>query len=130
VLSSIEKNCEVLLGYPKLNDTNTRTGTLFSGLPELKTINIRKLKVGEHVPGWKGPDAIKMLSFYHQGLPTNDIWYGTWQYDTKHFRITVWVDEFGETVGEDDVGPQATFIHDVIAAMILDAPGASIVELD
>jgi hypothetical protein len=130
MLSSIGKICEVLLGYPKLNSTNTQTGVLFSKIPDLKTINVRELKLGEHVPGWKGPAALKNLSFYRQGLPTNDIWYYDWQYDTKHLRVTVWMDEFGEIVGEDDIGPQATFIDDVVVAQELAAPQASIVELD
>jgi hypothetical protein len=130
MLSSTGKDYEALLGYPKLNNTNAHTGAIFSSLPKIKIINTRKLKVGEHVPGWKGPDAIKNLSFYRQGLPTNEIWYDGWQYDTKHLRVTVWVDEFGELDGEDDIGPQANFFDDVIAAKTLAIPEALIVELD
>ena len=130
MFSSTEKDCEVLLGYPTLKTANTHTGTLFSCLKHTPTINIRKLKVGEHVPGWKGPAAIKDLSFYRQGLPTNEIWYDGWQYDTKHLRVTIWVDEFGMMDGEDDVGPQATFIDDVIAAKDQAFTEADIVDLD
>ena len=117
---------EVLLDYPKPNDTDMETEMLFAPLPNLKDIVCRKLYPGEHVPGWRGPEALRGLSFYRPDLNTNDIFYGDWRYDTEHNRITVWIDEFGDVVGEDDIGPQASFIDDVMAARDLAAPETDI----
>jgi hypothetical protein len=130
VLSSTRKYCEVLLGYLKLNYTDTQTGMLFARLPHLEVIYTRKLVPGEHVPGWKGPKALQHLSFFRQGLDFSKVWYGNWSYDLKHFRVTVWVDEFGEEETEEDVGPQAAFEDDMEAARGTSAPGAFIIEID
>jgi hypothetical protein len=48
---------------------------------------------------------VENFALFRQGLPTNEIWYNDWQDDTKHLRVTVWVDEFGMMDGEDDIGP-------------------------
>ncbi|KAF1835894.1 hypothetical protein BDW02DRAFT_494864 [Decorospora gaudefroyi] len=90
---------------------------LFKRLPKLETINVRKLKVGEHIPGWNGPAALRDLSFYHPKLNTNDVYYGEWQYDDLHKRVTEYTDEYGELITEDGAGPQVFFIDDVILAM-------------
>jgi hypothetical protein len=45
------------------------------------------------------------------------IFYGDWEYDIKHFRVTQYIDEFGDVVSEDDAGPQASFKDDVEAAV-------------
>ncbi|KAL6704040.1 hypothetical protein ACN47E_008804 [Coniothyrium glycines] len=88
-----------------------------SCLPHLKVIKIRKLNKGEHVPIWQGPEMIKELSFYREGLNTNDIFYGGWKYDTVHHRVTQYVDEYGEKITEAGAGPQATFRTDLNAAV-------------
>jgi hypothetical protein len=49
----------------------------------------------------------KQLSFYHDKLDTRNIFYGDWQYDTVHGRVTLYQDEFG-----DDAGHQSSFIDD------------------
>lgn len=90
---------------------------MLSRLPNLKTIKIRKLRAGEHVPDVDGMDALPDLSFYRPKLPVNDIFYGDWQYDTVHKRVTVYTDEYGEEIVEAGAGPQASFIDDVVAAM-------------
>jgi hypothetical protein len=116
VLLSTVNHCEVLPGHLKLTDTNIATEELFALLPNLKDILCRKLYPGEHISGWNGPELIKGLSFYHADLNTNPIFYGDWRYDTLHKRVTKWTDEYGEEVEEDDAGPQAQFIDDVLAA--------------
>ena len=88
---------------------------------------MRKLNAGEHIPGWDGPKLLKQLSFYKPDLNTNPIFYGNWTYDTKHQRVTVYKDDFGEWIQEDDVGPQASFIDDLEAAMIRSETKAKIV---
>jgi hypothetical protein len=38
------------------------------------------------------------LFFYRPGLNVKNIFYGDWQYDTLHLRVTKYVDEFGDAV--------------------------------
>lgn len=60
---------------------------------------------------------LKQLSFYHDDLNTNDIFYGDWQYDTVLNRVTVYKDEFGDEIAEPGAGPQASFIDDLKGAV-------------
>jgi hypothetical protein len=117
VLLSAGKDCDVLLGHLYLSDTNSITAMMVAYLPKLETLYLRKLYLGEHVPGWKGPKALEGLSFYRPDLNINDIFYGNWKYDTTHLRVTSWIDEFGEEMEEDGAGPQAQFDDDVIAVI-------------
>ncbi|KAF1850634.1 uncharacterized protein K460DRAFT_361390 [Cucurbitaria berberidis CBS 394.84] len=110
---------DLTLNGPFVNGGGYRTmlHTLLTRLPNLRTIEVRKLFPGEHLPGWDGPDALKDLSFYRKGLNTNPIFYGDWQYDTLHLRVTVHKDEFGDEIAEPTAGPQARFIDDVEGAI-------------
>jgi hypothetical protein len=92
---------------------------IFKMLPNLQEVTIGKLKDGEHIPGWVGPELVKRLSFYNNTLQINKIFYHDWQYDEKHLRMTSYVDEMGweEEQKVDDVGPQARFIDDFEASM-------------
>lgn len=92
-------------------------GELLALLPDLKVIQVRGLRSGEHVPGWKGPQVLKQLSFYQNDLKVNEIFYGGWLYDEKHLRVTRHVNEFGEQVEEEGAGPQASFSEDLKAAI-------------
>jgi hypothetical protein len=94
---------------------------LFNLLPNLATITVRKLHPGEQIPGWSGVNLFKELSFFHKSLDTRNIFYGDWQYDTTHLRITQYRDEFGDVISEPHAGPQASFFDDLKAA--LDASG-------
>ncbi|KAL1795549.1 hypothetical protein ACET3X_005773 [Alternaria dauci] len=100
---------------------------VLSRLPNLKTIVIRNLHAGEHIPGWEGPEALKKLSYYRPDLPINEVYYGDWQYDILHKRVTMYTDEYGEYIEENNAGPQAGFIEDVFAAMQLSGTMARIV---
>lgn len=71
----------------------------------------------EHVPGWTNVSRFKLLSFYRSGLNIKSIYYGDWQYDTVHLRVTHYTDEFGDSIIEDNAGPQASFADDVRAAI-------------
>ncbi|KAF2849662.1 hypothetical protein T440DRAFT_499565 [Plenodomus tracheiphilus IPT5] len=95
----------------------TNLALLLSRCPNLQTIKVRPLKAGEHVPGWEGPELLKEVSFYKKDLNTNGIYYGDWKYDTVHRRVTVWVDEYGEEMVEDNAGPQASFRDDLVSAI-------------
>ncbi|KAF1940569.1 hypothetical protein EJ02DRAFT_445433 [Clathrospora elynae] len=95
----------------------TMLGHLLALLPNLRTITVRKLKVGEHVPGWNGSKLLQSLSFFYEGLNTNEIFYGDWNYDTVHKCVTCYTDEYGEEIVEPGAGPQASFIDDLKAAM-------------
>lgn len=95
----------------------TMLTTLLRRLPNLTTITVRKLAPGEHIPGWSGIELLKDLSFYHQDLDTRQIFYGDWQYDTLHGRITQYCDEFGDLICEPGSGPQASFVNDLMAAV-------------
>ncbi|KNG46769.1 hypothetical protein DDE82_006072 [Stemphylium lycopersici] len=90
---------------------------LLSRLPNLLTITTRPLNPGEHIPDMPFLPALHTLSFYHPHLPTSSIFYGDWQYDTLHKRVTVFKDEFGDDVTEAGAGPQASFMDDVRAAL-------------
>jgi hypothetical protein len=48
--------------------------------------------------GKSDTNAFKQLSFYRPGLNFKNIFYGNWQYDTLHLRVTKYVDEFGDAV--------------------------------
>jgi hypothetical protein len=74
-------------------------------------------KIDEHIPGWSDTEKIKQLSFYRPGLDTKEVYYGDWQYDTVHHRVTTYTDEYGEDVVEPGAGPQASFIDDLNAAL-------------
>jgi hypothetical protein len=75
------------------------------------------LQPDEHIPGWTDTDAFKQLSFYRPGLNLKNIFYGDWQYDTVHLRVTKYADEFGDAVEEPGAGPQAGFKEDFAAAI-------------
>jgi hypothetical protein len=62
-------------------------------------------------------DDFKMLSFYRPGLNLKNIFYGDWQYDTVHLRVTKLVDDFTDAVEEPCAGPQAGFKEDFAAAI-------------
>lgn len=98
-------------------DYRTVLSKILKRLPNLKTITIRNLTPGEHIPGWVGNKLFKQLSFYEEGLDTNAIFYGDWQYDRHYRRITQYVDEYGELIIEPHAGPQASFIDDFKAAV-------------
>jgi hypothetical protein len=104
--------------------------------PNLTTIEARKLKVSsshshmilkiwltllrqpdEHIPGWVDTAKFERLSFHQAGINTKPIFYGDWQYDTVHNRVTHYTDEFGDDVVEPNAGPQASFIDDLNAAV-------------
>lgn len=104
----------------------TMLGMLLGRFPNLQKITVRKLKPGENIPGWGHPNMFKGLSFYHEGLNTNKIFYGDWQYDTLAHRVTVYEDEFGMQVVEPGAGPQATFIDDLLAAKIASGTTATV----
>ncbi|KAF9693400.1 hypothetical protein EKO04_008724 [Ascochyta lentis] len=91
--------------------------TLLQRLPNLATVTIRKLQAGEQIHGWSGVKLFKKLSFYHDRLDTRYIFYGDWQYDVTHRRITHYRDEFGDLICEPDAGPQASFVDDLKAAV-------------
>jgi hypothetical protein len=115
----------------------TMLGDLFSLLLSTHTLTVRKLKVSlpnlkilctrtdmsatlkadEHILGWSDTEKIKQLSFYRPGLDTKEVYYGDWQYDTVHHRVSIYTDEYGEDVVEPGAGPQASFIDDFNAAL-------------
>ena len=95
----------------------------------MKTIQVRKLYPGEHIPGWAGPEALSKMSSYHPWTPVNEIYYGDWKYDEVHKRVTMWIDEYGEEMEEDDAGPQAGFEEDLYAAMALSGTKAQVFEM-
>ncbi|KAH9871178.1 hypothetical protein J1614_006754 [Plenodomus biglobosus] len=102
---------------------------LLTLMPRLAEIEVRKLHTGEHVPDWEGPELLKGLSFYKAGLDTNSIFYGEWEYDTKHLCRTSYIDEFGDKqFSRDDYGEQASCIDDVKAAMKNSGTRANLVE--
>ena len=90
---------------------------LLQCLPNLATITVRKLEPGEHIPGWSGTKLFNKLSFHHDRLDTGMIFYGDWQYDTTHLRVTQYKDEFDDLISEPDAGPQASFADDLKAAV-------------
>jgi hypothetical protein len=100
---------------------------MLAKLPNLKTIVTRKLRPGEHIPGWSGHEALKELSFYRLDLPINEVYYGDWQYDEDQKRVTMYTDEYGEDIVEENAGPQVGFKEDVIAAMAMSGTNASLV---
>ena len=73
-------------------------------------------QLGEHLPGWIDPSMFQQLSFYKPELNYVNIFYGDWQYDTVHYRLTQYKDEFGAIVSEPGAGPQASFMDDFLAA--------------
>ncbi|KAH6868653.1 hypothetical protein BKA58DRAFT_198512 [Alternaria rosae] len=107
----------------------TMLSLVLAKLPNLKTIRTRKLYPGEHIPGWAGPEALKEVSSYHPWTPVNTIYYGDWKYDEKHKRVTMWTDEYGEDMEEEDVGPQVGFREDLAAAMVLSGTKAQVFEM-
>jgi len=69
------------------------------------------------------------MSSYHPWTPVNEIYYGDWKYDEVHKRVTMWIDEYGEEMEEDDAGPQAGFEEDLFAAMALSGTQAQVFEM-
>ncbi|KAF2127805.1 hypothetical protein P153DRAFT_398374 [Dothidotthia symphoricarpi CBS 119687] len=121
----------VMANDPFLHSGGYRSllGLLLTRLPNLRTIKVRKMTPGEHSPGWKGPYLLKQLSFYTPTLNTNPIYYGDWQYDTVHRRVTVHKDEFGDDIAEPNAGPQASCVNDIEAAITATGHGARVVFL-
>jgi len=107
----------------------TTLGLLLARLPRLQVIQVRKLRSGEHVPGWAGPELLKHLSFFQEDLKVNDIYYGNWKYDETHLRVTCHIDEFGDEYLEPGAGPQATFSEDLQAAVATSGTNAEIIEI-
>jgi hypothetical protein len=91
---------------------------IFKACPNLERIKVRKIAPGEQIPGWGGDKLFKQLSFYHDKLDTRNIFYGDWQYDTVHGRVTQYQDEFGDVITEPDAGPQSSFIDDFRSAKV------------
>lgn len=85
---------------------------ILKACPNLKRINVRKLAPGEQIPGWGGNKLFKQLSFFRDDLDTRNIFYGDWQYDTVHGRVTQYQDEFGDVITEPNAGPQSSFMDD------------------
>ncbi|KAH7562795.1 hypothetical protein BM1_02315 [Bipolaris maydis] len=94
---------------------------LFKRLPALQTIHLRKLFIGENIPGPDGIEflqgALQDLSFYRPGLPVNRVLYGEWQYDMLYQCITTLIDEYGDEYIWEGAGPQADCRTDAIAAV-------------
>jgi hypothetical protein len=111
-------------------------GQIIAACPNLRKVNIRKLKVScipcigfgclltftpqidEHIPDWTDTSKFKELSFFRPGLALKPIFYGDWQYDILHHRVTHYKDEFGDDIIEPNAGPQAKFNDDVDAAIL------------
>ncbi|KAI4923995.1 hypothetical protein J4E85_008154 [Alternaria conjuncta] len=122
--------------WSRINESFCHTGAyrtmlslVLAKLPNLRTIQVRKLYPGEHIPGWAGPEALAKMSSYHPWTPVNEIYYGDWKYDEVHKRVTMWIDEYGEEMEEDDAGPQAGFEQDLFAAMALSGTQAQVFEM-
>ncbi|XP_014558219.1 hypothetical protein COCVIDRAFT_36419 [Bipolaris victoriae FI3] len=94
---------------------------LFKRLPALQTIRLRKLSLGENIPGPDGIEflqgALQDLSFYRPGLPVNRVLYQEWQYDMVYQCITTLIDEYGDEYIWDGAGPQADCKTDALAAV-------------
>ncbi|EUC42392.1 hypothetical protein COCMIDRAFT_39561 [Bipolaris oryzae ATCC 44560] len=94
---------------------------IFKRLPALQTIRLRKLSLGENIPGPDGIEllqgALQDLSFYRPGLPVNRVFYGEWQYDMVYQCITTLIDEYGDEYIWDGAGPQADCRADALAAV-------------
>lgn len=94
---------------------------LFKRLPALQTIRLRKLSLGENIPGPDGIEflqgALQDLSFYRSGLPVNRVLYQEWQYDMVYQCITTLIDEYGDEYIWDGAGPQADCKTDALAAV-------------
>jgi hypothetical protein len=103
---------------------------IFKLLPNLREVAIRTLKPGEHHPGWNGPKMLKRLSFYHDKLNTNPIYYNTWQYDEILNCVSWFIDEFGELCTMEGAGPQARFTEDFLAARLASRCFTRIIFLD
>ena len=99
---------------------------ILSRLPNLEKIELCSLTPDQHNPGWVGPELLKGLSFYREGLNFKKIFYGDWQYDIVQFRVTIHKDEFGDEVAEDGAGPQATFKDDMMAAVVNSGTAAKV----
>ena len=94
---------------------------LFKRLPALQTIHLRKLFLGENIPGPDGIEflqgALQDLSFYRPGLPVNRVFYGEWQYDMVYQCVTTLIDEYGDEYIWEGAGPQADCRADATAAV-------------
>lgn len=94
---------------------------MFKRLPALRTIHLRKLSIGENIPGPDGIEflqgALQDLSFYRPGLPVNRVLYGEWQYDMVYQCITTLIDEYGDEYIWEGAGPQANCRTDATAAL-------------
>ncbi|USP75553.1 uncharacterized protein yc1106_02827 [Curvularia clavata] len=90
---------------------------IFSHLTNLHTVKVRRIRKAEHIPEFKATVALKDLSYYREDMDTRLVFYGDWQYDTLHRRVTTWVDEYGEQIIPDESGPQVGFSQDIAAAL-------------
>ncbi|KAF2820986.1 hypothetical protein CC86DRAFT_459210 [Ophiobolus disseminans] len=91
---------------------------IFKFCPNLASVRPRQNLLDGHANGWIDTAVFKELSFYKPGLPLNDIFYGEYQYDTVHERVTEYIDEFGDTITEPGAGPQYTFVEDLMTAIL------------
>jgi hypothetical protein len=123
-------------GFLHTGGYRTILGQIINACLNLQDIDIRGLRVSciprsgldylltyisqadEHIPGWTDATKFRELSFYRPGLDYKPIFYGDWQYDTVHLRVTHYTDEFGEDIIEPNAGPQACFEDDVDAAVL------------
>ncbi|KAJ4364563.1 hypothetical protein N0V83_009159 [Neocucurbitaria cava] len=103
---------------------------LFRKLEKLRVVEVRPLRRAEHNPYWHGPEVLKHLSFYRPDLDFRDVYYGGWQYDTTHLRVTAVFDEYtGGWVAPPGAGPQAGFKEDLEAARAASAPTVEVHEV-
>ncbi|KAH8723677.1 hypothetical protein GQ44DRAFT_619862, partial [Phaeosphaeriaceae sp. PMI808] len=113
---ALKKESTSAMGFVHTGQYRIMLGAILLACPNIKVIYSRKLKYGEHIPGWldeskfKNPKSVK-TSFHKDTL------YGWWQYDTLHLRCTFRRNVFGMTVLEPGAGPQARFEDDVNAAI-------------
>ncbi|KAF2027078.1 hypothetical protein EK21DRAFT_115196 [Setomelanomma holmii] len=92
-------------------------GQILGQLHRVHTINVRKLKNDEHIPGWVDTDKFKQISIYRPGIEIKEVYYGDWQYDILQQRVTMYVDEFGDNITEANAGPQSSFDDDFTAGV-------------
>jgi hypothetical protein len=52
----------------------------------------------------------QQLSIWKPDLNFRALFYGDWQYDLVHLRVTQYKDEFGDIMSEPGAGPQASFM--------------------
>lgn len=79
------------------------------------------------MPGWVDVGLFQQLSFYTPYVNFKAPFYGDWEYDELHQRVTSWTDEFGEKFLEEDAGPQTNFEDDVTKARDVHGDGKVVI---